>query len=426
MKKACVIGLGYVGLPLACLLARKGFEVSGLEVSDEIVEKTNAGISHIEDEFLAKEVREVKGKLKATTNAAEALKNADVVAVCVPTPVDKQFLPDLEALKSACVSIAENLRKGMLVIIESTIYPGTTEEIAQPILEKSGLKAGVDFFLAHCPERIDPGNRKWRLPQIPRVVGGVNKESVRLAGIFYGQIIDAPVKELRSVRSAEAAKIVENTFRDINIAFVNELAKSFDVLNIDVKEVIEAASTKPFGFMPFYPGPGVGGHCIAVDPYYLIAKAKQSGFDQKFLRLAREINDSMRECVVELAVEGLNALGKSLKDAKIAFLGIAYKPDVDDTRESPALYIIPLLRKKGAVLRIFDPHIEALSNVESLEAALEGADAIIVATSHKEFLQALTPKFVRKKKIGFFLDCRNAFDKVAFKKAGIAFKGIGC
>ncbi|MDO8646850.1 MAG: nucleotide sugar dehydrogenase [Candidatus Diapherotrites archaeon] len=425
MKKVSIIGLGYVGLPLACLAAKKGHAVFGIDLSKEIVEKTNKGESHILDEGLKKSVFEAKGKIHATTNASEVLKDSEVIVVCVPTPVDKKCLPDLGPVKAACEDIAKSLKKGQVVIVESTIYPGTIQEVVHPILEKSGLKAGKDFYLAHCPERIDPGNKKWAVEKIPRVVGGINEKSTQLAAEFYESILDAKVKRLNSVKAAEAVKIMENTFRDINIAFVNEMARSFDVLGIDIKEVIEGASSKPFGFMPFYPGPGVGGHCIAVDPYYLIERARQSGFDHKFLRLAREINESMPSYVIQLASEGLNHSGKSLNGSKVCVLGIAYKPNVDDSRESPSFPIIELLQERKAVLKIFDPLAVELNNSKSIEDAVKDSDCVIIATNHEEFLEKITPEFLKKNKVPFILDCRNSFKKQDFEKAGILYKGVG-
>ncbi|MEK6869670.1 MAG: nucleotide sugar dehydrogenase, partial [Nanoarchaeota archaeon] len=297
MKKCvAVVGLGYVGLPVACLCVEKGMEVYGADTNKEKISLIKNGISPIKDAYLDKEVSRIKDKIKLTDNVPEAAKNSDIIIVCVPTPVDKNNMPDLNPLKKACSSVSKGLQKDSLVIIESTIFPGTIEDIVMPILKKSN----VNFFLAHCPERIDPGNRKFTIRDLPRVVAGIDKESTKKAAEFYRSIIDAGVLELSSVKAAEATKIMENTFRDINIAFVNEMAKSFDKAGIDITEVIKAASTKPFSFMPHYPGAGVGGHCIAVDPYYLISKAKQLGFNHKFLSLARKINESMPSYTVEL------------------------------------------------------------------------------------------------------------------------------
>ncbi|MFH1225446.1 MAG: nucleotide sugar dehydrogenase [Candidatus Diapherotrites archaeon] len=427
-ETVCIIGLGYVGLPLACLCAGRGLDVRGLEVSSSIVDKVNRGTSHIDDAKLKREVAVLKGKIRATSDAAEAMKGADAVIVCVPTPVDAQQEPDLAALKSACSAIAKNLKKGQMVIIESTIYPGTVEEVVLPILEQgSGLKAGKDFDLAHCPERIDPGNEKWPVEKIPRVVAALTPEGTRRAATFYRGILDkgVPVLELKSLKAAEAVKVTENTFRDINIAFVNELAKSFDQLGIDISEVVSGASTKPFGFMPFYPGPGVGGHCIPVDPYYLIKRARDSGFEHRFLSLAREINNSMPDYVASLAEKMARNLGAGMKGMRICVLGISYKKGIDDARNSPAMEIAELLAKKGADVVSFDPHIPSKSAAKSLEEALKGSAIAVLATDHKEFISPLPPASLKKLGVKGVIDARNALDREGIIAAGILYKGIG-
>ena len=418
-KKVAIVGLGYVGLPLACLCARKGYAVLGIDINLEIVEKTNRGISHIKDDELDRALKEVKGKLVAT-DKFDGIPNCGIVVICVPTPVDEKYKPDLRPLKSACNRIFTLIRKGQLIIVESTIYPGVIEEVVAPILERSGMKAGSDFYLAHCPERIDPGNRKYKVNNIPRVVGGVDKESLKRAAGFYRSIIDAPVLEMSSVKAAEAVKIMENTFRDVNIAFVNELAKSFDKFGIDISEVIKGASMKPFGFMPFYPGCGVGGHCIPVDPYYLIERAKGAGFDHRFLKLAREINHSMPEYTVELLESKLG----DLKGEKVGVLGIAYKADVDDMRESPALDMIRILKERGAEITVYDPNIPAKSDVSSLDELLKKVDYIILAADHKEFRE-MDPSRLKENGIEIVIDGRNCLDKEKIKALGIVYKGIG-
>lgn len=404
--KVCVVGLGYVGFPLLKLIDEKGFQAIGLDVDKRKVDET------------------IKRGLNATTEASKALNNADCIVICVPTPIDENHHPDLTFVKSAAETIAHYLKKDSLVILESTVAPGTTEEVVAPILEKSGLKAGKDFYLAHCPERIDPGNKKWTIRNIPRVVGGVDEKSTDIAYAFYKEIIDAEVVKLSTVKTAEAVKIVENTFRDINIAFVNELAKSFDKIGVDVIEVIKGASTKPFGFMPHYPGCGVGGHCIAVDPYYLIEKAEKGGFDHRFLKLAREINNSMPDYTVQKVIMGLNEVGMCVKGTSITILGIAYKGGVDDIRESPALLIIKKLRQLGANLVIFDPYIPEKSTVENLNQALEKSECIVVATDHPEFKQ-IKPELLKEKGIKVVIDGRNILDKEKIKNLGIIYKGIG-
>lgn len=424
MKKVCIIGLGYVGLPLACLCARKGYEVAGLDTNKEKIEQINAGICPIKDEFLQQEVSELKGKLHTTTNAAEAIPPADIIIICVPTPVDHKFHPNLEYVESAARSISQHLRKGQLIVLESTVNPGTTEETVNPILELSGLKTGEDFYLAHCPERIDPGNKKWTISNIPRVLGGITSESAVAARQFYSSIIDAEVVVLKGLKEAEATKIMENSFRDINIAFVNEMAKSFDKAGIDITEVIKGASAKPFAFLPHYPGCGVGGHCIPVDPYYLIDGAKKFHFEHRFLELARKINESMPEYTVSLLAEELNKIGKSINGSSIGLYGIAYKKDIDDARESPALEIARILQEKGANLVIYDPHSRHKNNVAGFEEFLAESDHLIIATDHTELRNADLQK-IKENHIKIIIDGRNCLDKEKIQELGIAYKGVG-
>ena len=422
MKTVTIIGLGYVGLPLALLTAERGYKTYGIDIDKKIVDLTNKGISHIKDPDLEKSLKKQKGKIIATTDV-KVIKNSDIVIICVPTPVDKTLHPDLNPIKGASHSISKNLKKGHLIIIESSINPGVTEEVVQPILEESGLKAGKDFYLVHCPERIDPGNKKWTIKNIPRVVGGINRESTKIAAEFYRSIIDAEILKLSSVKAAEATKIVENAFRDVNIAFVNELAKSFDNLGIDITEVIKAASTKPFAFMPHYPGAGVGGHCIPVDPYYLIERARQSGFSHKFLSLAREINDSMPFYTVERTIKALNEIGKSVKGTKICILGISYKKDVTDLRESPALKVIDLLKKLGANLELYDPFVPEKSTLKSLNDCLK-CECLVLVTDHSEFRNIDYNK-LKKSKVKAIVDGRNCLDRDKIKSFEIIYKGIG-
>jgi len=420
MSKVAIIGLGYVGLPLACLCAEKGHSVTGADIDEKRISLIQKGVSPINDEELKRKLSALKGKITATTDVQEAVKKSEMVIVCVPTPVDKKHLPDLKPLKDACSTISEGLQEGTLVVIESTIFPGTIEEIVEPILKK----ANVRFLLAHCPERIDPGNKKFTIRDLPRVVAGIDKESTKRAAEFYRSIIGKEVLELSSVKAAEATKIMENTFRDVNIAFVNEMAKSFDKAGIDILEVIKGASTKPFAFMPHYPGAGVGGHCIPVDPYYLIEKAKQIGFNHKFLSLAREINNSMPEYAVELLEEALKRSGKSIEKAKVGVLGLAYKANVDDARESPAFEILHILREKNAAVFVFDPYLKEKSNVKDLDELLGKADYIILVTDHREFRE-IRPETLKQKGIQIVIDGRNCLDKDRIKAAGIAYHGIG-
>jgi UDP-N-acetyl-D-glucosamine dehydrogenase len=373
--------------------------------------------------LLEEQLSSLKGRIKATNNVEE-LKQADVVLVCVPTPAVKNK-PDLSFIESACRELSTVLHKNQLVVIESTVYPGTVETIVKPLLEKSGLKAGKDFFLGHCPERIDPGNKRFTLEKIPRVLACLSKEGTARAKRFYDSIIGAEITLLSSVKAVEAVKVVENTFRDINIAFVNELAKSFDKMGIDLVEVIKGASTKPFGYMPFYPGPGVGGHCIPQDPYYLIERARQSGFKHRFLSLAREINEGMPRYVVSLVEDALEKLGLPVDGAKIAVLGVSYKPDIDDTRKSPALQITSLLKKRGAKPKIFDPLVPRESTVNSIGDALDNCPVVVLATHHRVFVDALSPNFIAAKGVKAIVDARNCLDKNAIEAEGIIYKGVG-
>lgn len=423
-QKVAIFGLGYVGLPLACLCVENGYEVNGVDIDQRVVDLLKQNICPINDSSLIEKLSNLKGNLFATNDGLTAVKNSDIVLVCVPTPVDSNHHPNLTFLENVMETISEGLSKEQLIIIESTIYPGTIDNIVLPILENCGLMAGIDFYLAHCPERIDPGNKRWEIVNIPRVVGGVNDASAIKAAEFYRTILDAEVYELDSIKAVEAVKITENAFRDINIAFINELAKSFDKLGINIMEVIKGASTKPFGYMPFYPGIGVGGHCIPVDPYYLIARGKEVGFDYKFLSLAREINNSMPKYTVELVMDALNDIGKSIKGTKIAVLGLAYKKDVDDLRESPSIEFINELKKKGAILSIFDPYLPKMSTSDSLEHAIDGCECVVIATDHTEF-KALDGDVLNEKCVKILIDGRNMLDQDEISKSGIIYKGIG-
>lgn len=396
--KVSVIGLGYVGLPLAKLCAEK-YETWGIDVDKN---KLNS----IKD-------------LENLTTDYKVIKNSDVACVCVPTPVDSGYIPNLTCIENASKSISENLRRNHLIIIESTINPGMTEGVIKPILEKSGLKAEIDFYLAHCPERINPGDTKWNIKNIPRVIGALSKIGLEKAVDFYSSILDAPITKMSSIKAAEAVKIVENSFRDVNIAFVNELAKSFDKFGIDTLEVINGASTKPFGFMPHYPGCGVGGHCIPVDPYYLIEEANKNGFDHSFLKLARKINNSMPAYTISLLIEELNKLGKSVKNSKIGILGLAYKAGVSDIRESPSLEVIRLLEKLEAKPFIYDPYVKDKSNVASVNEILKKVDCLMLLTDHPEF------KNLDVSNLELIIDGRNFLDKNEILSKGIKYRGIG-
>jgi UDP-N-acetyl-D-glucosamine dehydrogenase len=422
LKTVAVIGLGYVGLPLAVRAKEKGYDVIGFDTDEKKIALLKQGKSPIKDEFLEKNIS--KYFFKATNNPKDIAK-ADVVLICVPTPVDEMFYPDLTPVISASNLVAKNMKKGALIVLESTVNPGVSEEVVKPIFEKAGLVVGKDVYLAHCPERINPGDPKWNVSNIPRVVGSFDKTGLDMAYAFYTSIVDGKIRKMKSIREAEAVKIVENSFRDINIAFVNELARSFDVLGIDVKDVILGAATKPFAFMPHFPSCGVGGHCIPVDPYYLIERAKQSGFDHEFLKIAREINNSMPSYTVELLQDALNAVKLPLNGTAVGVLGLAYKANIDDMRESPAFKIIKHLEKHRAKVETYDPYVKNKSTIKSLDSILKKSQVLILVTDHKEFKEALTPALLKKHNIKVIVDGKNCLDKQIFLKSGIIYKGIG-
>jgi UDP-N-acetyl-D-glucosamine dehydrogenase len=385
-----VIGLGYVGLPLAVEFATSGFDVTGFDVDASKVEAINGGRSYILDvkgDDVTSSVR--AGRLRATTDMSR-LREMDAIDICVPTPLRKTKDPDLSYVVQAVDAVKAQLRPGQLVILESTTYPGTTDEVVQPALEENGLKAGVDFYLAFSPERVDPGNEVYSTRTIPKVVGGVNAASTELAADLYGSIIDTVIR-VSSTQVAEMVKLLENTFRAVNIGLVNEIALMSHRMNIDVWEVIDAASTKPFGFMPFYPGPGLGGHCIPIDPFYLSWKARQNGFECRFIELAGHVNGSMPSYVVERIGEALNTVRKAINGSRIHVFGVAYKKDVSDMRESPALDVLELLHRRGAVLSYTDPYVPALHHGDIRlcsvpeEKAVDGIDCAIICTNHKVF-----------------------------------------
>lgn len=419
--RVAIIGLGYVGLPLACLTAEKGYQTFGIDKDDRKIQKINKKESPILDKELTAWLPKVS--IQATYNYA-ILATCEIVIICVPTPVDALYNPDLKPVINSAQGIRDYLHKGQLIIVESTVNPGVCEEVILPILSESHLKPGEDFFLAHCPERINPGDPKWNVRNIPRVVGGLNEMSQKKALEFYQSIIEAPIRPMHSLKEAEATKIVENSFRDINIAFVNELANSFEKLHIDIVDVIAGAATKPFAFLPHWPGVGVGGHCIPVDPYYLIERAKQSGFDHKFLKLAREINNSMPKHTVERLQQALNEMGRAVKNTKIGLLGLSYKPNLADLRESPALTVIHLLQELEADIEIFDPFVPEKSTAPNLEALLKKSDVLMLLTAHKEF-RKLHPRQLIKNNIKIIIDGRNCLNKNAFQQAGILYRGIG-
>lgn len=416
-----VIGLGYVGLPLAIRAAEKGFPVIGYDIDTAKIDAITRGdVSYITD-------RE-RGALAdaqnfRATHAAADLAKADVYIVCVPTPVSDLHEPDLKPLEGACRIIAAYLEKGDLVVIESTINPGVCEKIVMPILERRGLTVEKDFFLAHCPERINPGDKHWDVATLPRVVGGAGPESLLRATQLYRSIIDGDIVPMQSLKEAEAVKMVENAFRDINIAFVNELAMSFDKAGIDLISVIRGASTKPFAFMPHLPGCGVGGHCIPVDPYYLIRYGHDNGFVHKFLMTARSINNRMPAYTISLLSNALRRRRKQLNHSTIALLGLSYKRDISDERESPAHEIQKQLEERGTIVRTYDPYVVGSTHT-SLEEVLQDADAAVIATDHSEF-RALTPFHFMRGGVDIVIDGRNCLEKDDFLESGIIYSGIG-
>jgi len=390
--KCAIIGLGYVGLPLAVELAKTGFTVYGIDKSAAKAEAVNKGESYIPDVPSAELLEGVQaGRLTATTDFS-VISQCDVVSICVPTPLNKTRDPDISYIISALEEgIIPNVHPGMLVVLESTTYPGTTEEVVVPAATGNGLKVGSDVFVAFSPERVDPGNPTFQTGNIPKVVGGMTEACTRVATLFYRTFLDK-VHPVSSAAVAEMVKIHENTFRSVNIGLVNELALMCDRLNIDVWEVIEGANTKPFGFMPFYPGPGLGGHCIPIDPYYLSWKARSVGFEARFIELAGQVNSFMPLHVVEKAADALNSVSKALKGAKILILGVAYKKNIDDERESPAIDVIDRLLKKGAEVSYIDPHISELDvgstvlrAVPNTPQTLRNADLAIIVTDHDAF-----------------------------------------
>ncbi|MGA3100124.1 MAG: nucleotide sugar dehydrogenase [Bryobacteraceae bacterium] len=384
-----IVGLGYVGLPLAVEFAKVGFSVTGIDVSEQKARRVNAGDSYVGDIPSATLGPLVDaGKLRATSDF-EAVRELDTINICVPTPLRKTKDPDMSFIDSACQEIAREFHSGMLVILESTTYPGTTDEVVLPMLSKSGLQVGRDFFLCFSPERVDPGNPKYQTANIPKVVGGCTPACTEMGRLFYSQALERVVP-VSSTQVAEMVKLLENTFRMINIGLVNEMALMCGRMGINVWEVIDAAATKPFGFMPFYPGPGLGGHCIPIDPFYLSWKTRQAGIEARFIELAGYINGQMPHFVVDKVQNALNDAGKPVKGSRIHVMGVAYKRDIDDMRESPALDVILLLRQRGALVTYSDPYVSTvrLDGFELAacpEEAAAFADCVVIVTDHSAF-----------------------------------------
>ena len=410
-----IVGLGYVGLPLAVEFAKAGFSVTGIDISEEKTRRVNAGDSYIGDipsSTLAPLVE--SGRLRATTDFSAVLE-LDTINICVPTPLRKTKDPDMSFILSSCQEIARHFHAGMLVILESTTYPGTTDEVVLPLLSKSKLQVGQDFFLCFSPERVDPGNPRYQTSNIPKVVGGCTAACTDMGSLFYSQALQTVVP-VSSTQVAEMVKLLENTFRMINIGLVNEMALMCDRIGINVWEVIDAAATKPFGFMPFYPGPGLGGHCIPIDPFYLSWKTKQAGIEARFIELAGYINGQMPHFVVDKVQNALNDAGKPVKGSRIHIMGVAYKRDIDDMRESPALDVLLLLKRRGGIVTYSDPHVPMLHldgvDLPAMpEAMAAEADCVVIITDHQAFDYAALVD-----RASLIVDTRNALKGVSSPK----------
>jgi UDP-N-acetyl-D-glucosamine dehydrogenase len=459
-KKIAVIGLGYVGLPLASLCAIKGYEVIGFELNKKVVDILSKGKSHIVDdevESLLSKANE-SGNFKPTSDNNN-LSDCSIYLICVPTPIDSNNDPDIQPLIGALDVISPYINSGDLIVVESTVFPGTCDDIVLPYLDdKTGKKVGQDFHLAHCPERVNPGDSFWTTANIPRVVGATTTKGTKIAAEFYVSILGGDLYNVRdvrktlrpkvaladnksgyemahaslgsvtmmnSIRDAEAVKAMENTVRDVNIAFVNELAKISDVLNLDVVDVIDGMSTKPFGKGPFYPGAGVGGHCIAVDPEWLKDASKKAGYMPEIIQLARNTNNSMPNYAISLLQDALNEKAYPIKGTKITVLGVAYKKNVDDSRESPFYEIRKTLTEKGAKLSIYDSWIKKENTSESLDEALTGSKAIFIVTDHDNYINELNILNLGEMGIEVIVDGRNCLDSESLNNQGILYKGIG-
>ena len=458
MKKVAVIGLGYVGLPLTALCAKQGYETIGFEKNTEVVSKLSKGQCHIKDEVVEGLLAEAlaSGNFKPTGNV-DQIADCSIYLICVPTPVDANNDPDLEPLEQSIKNIAPLVQKGDLIVVESTVFPGTCEQVVLPLIERiSGLSHINDFYLAHCPERVNPGDLFWNSSNIPRVVGALTTAGVEIAAEFYASILGGniyrvgnvrqslnpkfstekgelkvaqvglgSVTMMRSIRDAEAVKAMENTVRDVNIAFVNELAKISDALNLDVVDIIDGMSTKPFGKGPFYPGAGVGGHCIAVDPEWLKSASEKAGYIPEMINLARATNNGMPEYTVSILQDLLNDCGYPLKGTEVAVLGVAYKRNVDDPRESPFYPIQKILQSKGAKLNIFDSWYTKENTVGSVEEAVKDARALIIITEHSDIIEALASLDMSKRQVVVVVDVRYCLNAELIEKWQVLYRGIG-
>jgi UDP-N-acetyl-D-glucosamine dehydrogenase len=431
----CIIGLGYVGLPLAVASAEAGFSVVGVDVEKGKVDMVNKGVCYVEDPYVKERLSSLvnAGKIRATAKHSEALPSADTVIVCVPTPLDARENPDLSYLRTTARIIAQHLTDYKLVIVESTSFPGTTEELIRPILERSGKKAGEDFALVYSPERIDYGNSQFGMTKIPKVVGGLNEESTKLGAAFYSAILQAGVVSVSGPSVAEATKMLENVFRYVNIALVNELAELHEELGVDFIEAIDAAATKPFGFMAHYPGPGVGGHCIPKDPFYLVYKAKKAGFNLRLVQASKAVNREMPAHVVERLSKSLRGKKKTPRKSKVVLWGLAYKGEVKDTRRSPSLDLLKLFKKTGFKVQVYDPYVPKISvggssyeSASSMLESLDGADALVIATNHKIFAKPeMSELKARMNPDPILFDTRNLRSRKEAEESGFTYLATG-
>ena len=414
--KIGIIGMGYVGIPLGLEFVKAGFTVIGFDKNKKRVDDINNGkqiMKHISSKLMSRFIENEKG---SATNDFTKIQNTDCLIICVPTPLDEHEQPDMSYVESATNEISKNISKGQLIILESTTYPGTTREIVMPLLEKSNLKAGDDFFLAYSPEREDPGNKDFSVAKIPKVIGGYTENCLQITSELYETIVSETVK-VSSMETAESTKLMENIFRAVNIAMVNELKLVLDRMGVNIWEVIDAAKTKPFGFMPFYPGPGIGGHCIPIDPFYLSWKAKEFNTEAKFIELAGEINRKMTEHIAHRIGKALNDDKKSIRESKILLIGLAYKKDIDDVRESPAIKIMNLLKYKGANVDYHDPFVNKFKNMQSIDLTannIQKYDLVAIATDHSKIDYELIGKYA-----SIVVDTRNIMSHIEKPKARI-------
>lgn len=431
--KVCVIGLGRIGLPTAAVFADAGANVVGVDIDARVVKQVNSGTSIYEDEpglfdLVNKTVN--KGKLKATLDVASAVSESNFIIVCVPTPVDENKVPDYSAMTDACQKITRSLKRGSIVIVESTVGPGTMEKLVVPLLEESGLKVGEDFGVANCPERADPGQILHSLKTVPRIVGGINKQTVETVSALYESALGVEILKLSSLKTANAVKLTENIFRDVNIALMNELAILYEKLNIDIVEVINACATK-WNFIPHYPGPGVGGPCLPANPYYLIYEGIKVGYIPYLIRMAREVNDRMPEHVITLITEALNDVKKFVNGSRIAILGVSYKPNVHDLQMTPIKRVYQDLKVMGAVITIYDPifkgeEVFGLKATKTLNEAVERADCILIGTDHGEFKNLDLANLAKLANMpSALVDTRNVATPSEVKRYGFSYRGIG-